>query len=441
MNRGKNQKPGTLTRRNFLGRLGGVAAAAGLPLAAGSRSASALQADDSSYDWSNWSGSVKCTAQQVARPRTVDDVIAAVRAAERAGLGVRVVGSGHSFTPLGATDDTLVVLSRLRGVEDIDTEKHEATVLAGSKLYHLGKPLLEAGLAVENMPDIDRQAIAGAIATGTHGTGPTLGSLSTQVVGMSLVVASGDVVEISENEPELLRAAQVSLGVLGVVTHVRLRLLPAYRLHERTRTASYEECVDTLASRIAENRHFEFFWVSGRDVCMMKTLNPTAVEEDSETSDSQTLNGERIGPAHEIFPSARNTLFNEIEYSVPAEEGPECLAELRELMLGKHKSITWPLEYRTVAADDIFLSPAYGRATVTISAHQPTPLPYEPFFSDVESIFRNHSGRPHWGKIHTLEAADLEALYPQWDEFRKVRQRLDPDGRFLSPYLRRLLVG
>ena len=437
-------KRGTLTRRQLLGRLGrlgGAAAAAGLPLVVGSRSAAALQAEQSGYDWSNWSGSVACTAQEVARPRSVDDVIAAVRAAARAGHGVRVVGSGHSFVPLGATDGTIVVLGRLRGVEDIDSEKREATVLAGSKLYHLGKPLLDAGLALENMPDIDRQAIAGAIATGTHGTGETLGSLSTQVIGMRLVVASGDLVEISDREPDLLRAAQVSLGALGVVTHVRLRLLPAYRLHERTRTVSYEECTDTLASRIADNRHFEFFWVSGRDACMMKTLNPTAIEEDSETFDNQTLSGDRIGPAHQIFPSARNTLFNEIEYSVPVEQGPDCLTELRELMLDKHKAITWPLEYRTVAADDIFLSPAYGRATVTISAHQPTPLPYEPFFSDVESVFRNHNGRPHWGKIHNLEAADLEILYPQWDEFRKVRERLDPDGRFLSPYLRRLLVG
>ena len=149
MTTGNSGKRGTLTRRRFLGRLGGAAAAASLPLVAGSRSASALQAEESGYDWSNWSGSVKCTAREVARPRSIDDVIAAVRAADRAGLGVRVVGSGHSFTPLGATDGTLVVLGRLRGVEDIDAEKREATVLAGSKLYHLGKPLLDAGLAVE----------------------------------------------------------------------------------------------------------------------------------------------------------------------------------------------------------------------------------------------------------------------------------------------------
>ncbi|MCZ6508545.1 MAG: FAD-binding protein, partial [Acidobacteria bacterium] len=356
MTTGNSGKRGTLTRRQVIRGLGGAAAVAGLPLVTGSRSASAFQAEEAGYDWSNGSGSVTCTAREVARPRSVDDVIAAVRAAERAGHGIRVVGSGHSFTPLGATDGTIVVLGRLRGVEDIDSEKREATVLAGSKLYHLGKPLLDAGLALENMPDIDRQAIAGAIATGTHGTGETLGSLSTQVIGMRLVIASGEVIEISEREPDLLRAAQVSLGALGVVTHVRLRLLPAYRLHEKTRTASYEECTDTLASRIAENRHFEFFWVSGRDACMKKTLNTTAIEADSETSDTRTLSGERIGPAHEIFPSARNTPFNEIAYSVPAEEGPDCLSELRELMLGKHKAITWPLEYRTVAADDIFLS-------------------------------------------------------------------------------------
>lgn len=427
------------TRRAFLGTTAAAAAAA----ISASKGAAAVNPQNSGREgdneWANWSGSVHCTPATMARPASVDDVVAVVRNAAGANQAVRAVGSGHSFVPLGATDDALVVMSRLRGVESIDVDKREATVLGGSKLYHLGKPLLDAGLALENMPDIDRQALAGAIATGTHGTGRDLGSLSTQVVGLRLVVGNGDVVDLSAQErPDLFRAAQVSLGALGIITHVRLRLLPAYRLHEKTWTFSYDECVELLAENIANNRHFEFFWVSGRDSCLAKTLNPTEEPEDRETTRAGG-GGESIGPAHEIFPSERNTLFNEIEYAVPHENGPECLEELRQLMFTKHKAITWPLEYRTVARDDIYLSPAHGRATVTISAHQPAELSYEPFFSDAEAVFRNHQGRPHWGKIHSLEADDLEALYPKWDAFQKAREELDPDGRFLTPYLRSLL--
>ena len=282
----------------------------------------------------------------------------------------------------------------MRGVESIDTDRRQATVLGGTKLYHLGKPLRQAGLAMRNLPDIDRQAVAGAIATATHGTGPDLGNLSTHVVGLELVNGNGDIVECSLAErPDLLAAARVSLGALGIMTRITLQLEPTYRLHERSWRASYDECFSELASNIANNEHFEFFWVSGLDACLMKTLNKTDVEGDLEESNPETLEGQSIGHWDEIYPSDRNTLFNEIEYSVPAEQGPECLAELRSLMLGKHKAVTWPLEYRTVQADDIPLSPHQGRPSVTISAHEPAEKSYPGFFQDVEAVFRNHQGR------------------------------------------------
>ncbi len=430
--RGRTKEP-ELTRRELLRSASVAAATLGYPLAP--RAAVA-------HEWSNWSDSVQFSPQEIARPASVDDVITAVRKAAEAQYTVRAVGSGHSFVPLCATDGMAMVLSRLRGIESIDAERSEATVLAGSKLYHLGKPFRKAGLAMEALPDIDRQAVAGAIATGTHGTGKDVGNLSTRVVGLRLVTADGDMVECSTRErPDVLRAAQVSLGVLGIITHVRMQLVSAFRLHERTWIAPYEDCVAQLADRIQANRHFEFFWVSERDACLMKALNLTDATEDLEHyEDKEKLVGERIGWSDEIFPSPRNTLFNEIEYSVPAERGPECLAELRQLMLGKYREIDWPLEYRTVAADDIFLSQAYGRPTVSISAHQAAELPHEAFFADVEAIFRNYKGRPHWGKIHSLGAADLEALYPMWSEFQKVRQELDPQGRFLNPHARDLLL-
>ena len=418
-----------LTRREVLALAAGLAALRGVGAPA-----------QTSHEWTNWSGSVHCTPSEMARPADVDGVVAAIRGAVGRGRHVRAVGSGHSFTPLGASDDTLLVVARLRGIEAIDSARRRATVLGGTKLYHLGKPLRQAGLAMKNLPDINRQAVVGAICTGTHGTGKDLGNLSTHVVGLEMVTGEGDLVRCSLDErPDLLRAGQVSLGALGIVTRLTLQLEATYRLHEKIWRTSYEECVTVLDQNIAENEHFEFFWRPGLDACLMKTLNKTDDPEDFENSNSETFERERIGHWDEILPSQRNNRFNEMEFAVPAGNGSNCLAELREMMRHKHKDVTWPLEYRTVAADDIPLSPHFGRPSVTISAHEPARTSYEGYFADVEAVFRNHEGRPHWGKMHWLTAKELEPLYPKWAEFQKAREEIDPKGTFLTHYLRTLL--
>lgn len=403
------------------------------------------------FSWSNWAGSVHCTPQTVVTPASEAEICALVRQTARRGGGVRVVGSGHSFTPLCATDDLLLSLDHLQGVVSVDSVAPIATVWAGTKLYALGDLLWEHGLAQANLGDIDRQALAGAISTGTHGTGRSLGSLSTQVVGLRLVLASGEVLESSPTqEAEIFHAGQVALGALGIITQVTLKLLPAYHLHERSWVAPFEECVATLETHIQANRHFEFFWVPEHDACAMKALNPVPPDQmdlpmpaghrDEVTGRlARYVRAERIDRSYRIFPSERTLRFNEIEFALPASQGPECLAEIRQLMRTRYPEIVWPLEYRTLAADDIPLSPAYGRESVTISVHQAAELPYQPFFADVEAIFRNHSGRPHWGKIHSHSARELRALYPLWDQFQTVRHHLDPHGLFLNDYLRLIL--
>jgi FAD/FMN-containing dehydrogenase len=250
-------------------------------------------------------------------------------------------------------------------------------------------------------------------------------------------------------EPDLFKAAQVSLGALGVITRVTLRLLPAYNLHEQTFALPFDDCFAQIEPFIATNRHFEFFWSPRDDACAVKLLNPTEAAPDSIALPATTsppgsmaryLKPERIAPSYQIFPSERNVRFNEIEFAIPAANGPACLLEIRQLMQTKYPDIIWPLEYRTLGADDIYLSPAHGRASVTISAHQAHDLPYRDFFAAVEAIFRNHHGRPHWGKVHTHTAADLARLYPQWDRFQAARRQLDPAGRFLNAHLQSLLL-
>jgi FAD/FMN-containing dehydrogenase len=390
--------------------------------------------------FTNWAGNVSARPAAIWSPRSEDELAAMLRREPR--RRVRAIGSGHSFTPLGVTGGALVRLEALRGVIAIDPAARTAEVWAGTPLHALGEPLWDAGLSLENMGDIDRQTVAGAISTGTHGTGTALGSLSTQVIALHLLTAEGCALWSGDgNRGDLpLAAAALSLGALGVITRARLRLVPAYRLHERMWKVGFDQCLGELEERFSQHRHFEVFWFPQADLAAMKALDLTELDaEPTLYYDGERFEGERIGPAHRVLPSARERRFVEMEYSVPAVAGTTCLVALRRLMRERHPTVRWPIEYRRVAADDLWLSPAHQRDVVTLSIHQGRGLPYRRFFADAEAVFRAHGGRPHWGKLHSLRAAELEALYPRWRSFRAVRQRLDPAGRFLNPHLRALL--
>ena len=382
-------------------------------------------------DWQNWSGSQKHAALELAFPESELAVADLIQRAAGAGDNVRGIGSAHSFVPFW-TDDYLVSLDNMAGLISHDAAARQVTVWAGTKLHQLGEPLWDLGLAMENMGDIDRQSVAGAISTGTHGTGATLQNISSQVVGLRLVKANGAIVDIDRStDADLLRAAQVSMGTLGVITQVTLQAVPAYHLHERNWQASVAECAEAREDLIANNRHWEFFWDPQTDQCAMKTLNATAAH-----SLDSPLQGQNIGRSYRVIPSSREFKFNEIEFSVPAAAGWECFLALRHLIQTDFDDVRWPLEYRTLKADDIFLSSANDRDSVTISAHQGAKQPYKAFFSAVENLFREYDGRPHWGKIHTQQASQLEVSMPQFNRFREIRQSMDPQGLFLNPFLK-----
>ena len=403
-----------------------------------------------SVSWSNWSGSVLCEPQRLAMPADEAELCALVRDAGREGLCIRVAGTGHSFTPLVATNGLLLSLDNWTGVESCDVAVGHVTVRAGTKLHELGEELFALGLAMENLGDVDVQSVAGAISTGTHGTGPALANLSAHVVALRLVTAAGEVLDVSaEHHPDLLQAARVSLGMLGILSAVTLRAQPAYCLEERVWREPNALCLERLAERIGANTRFEFFWFPSSDEAECKTLNPTDLPPDEDSAElvvgtpaaappgapREPVERQRVGWSARVIPSVRARLFNEMEYAVPAEAGPECFRQVRTRMLERHPDVLWPVEYRTLAADDVWLSPAYGRETVTISVHQDARVPFRDFFADLESIFADHAGRPHWGKIHTRTAVDLRSAYPMVNAFLAVRERLDPDGRFLNPYL------
>ena len=382
-------------------------------------------------EWQNWSGSQQHNVAGFEQPDGEAALLTLLEKARREGRSVRPVGTSHSFVPFW-TDDFIVSLDNMKGLVEVDTEAKQARFRAGTKLHELGEPLWSHGLSMINMGDIDRQSIAGAVSTGTHGTGPTLQNISSQLAGIRLAKADGEIIDIDKaSAPELLRAAQVSMGSLGIIVEATLQLMPAYYLHERNWSASVDECAGQLDELISSNRHFEFFWDPGSDTCAMKSLNITDREESVVPAE-----GEEIGPSYKIIPSTREMKFNEIEFSVPAEAGWDCFLEVRALMQADFPKVRWPVEYRTLAADDMLISSASGRETVTISAHQGINYPHEEFFLAVENIFRRYSGRPHWGKVHTHKAEELRGLYPRFDRFCEIRDQLDPEGRFLNPWLR-----
>jgi FAD-linked oxidoreductase len=422
--------------------------------------------------WQNWSGSVRSRPREIARPETVDDLAKLIGRLGRDQRQVRVVGSGHSFTPLVATDDVLVSLDRLQGILSVDQAAGTVEVLGGTQLKHLGDALLSHSLAQENLGDIDVQSIAGAISTGTHGTGIHFGNLSTQVVGLTLVDASGSLVECSEDrDADLFKAAQVSIGALGVIARVRLRVVPASRHLYQVRREELTHCLANLERSQQENRHFEFFWLPYTRYVQAKFLNQTDAPASKGTvwgtlnrivlenwvywvlSEScrlvpgvtksvARLSGEAISPvqevdfSHRLFATPRMVRFQEMEYSLPAEQFTSALTEIKSCIEKNRFNVHFPIECRFVRADDIWLSPAYQRDSAYIAVHMYRGMPYREYFEHVEAIFRRYRGRPHWGKMHTRTAAELAELYPRWEDFRRIRRSLDPDGLFLNDYLR-----
>lgn len=396
--------------------------------------------------WSNWSGRQTATPTVVLNPSGEDDFVAAVEQARRQGLNVRAVGASHSHSRVAAPDGLLVETDGWTGVTAAGTDDHGrpvATIRGGSRIHQIGEPLYRLGLGLINQGDIDRQSIAGAIATGTHGTGPDLASFSTAVVGVRIVLADGQLVWCSTTEePDLFAVARHSLGAVGLITSVDLAVRARYRLRERQWVAQWDDVMPHIRQHVGATRHFEFFWVPGRDLFACKSLEEVPADDDqldepSEHSPEPEVisKRERLGWSHRILPSERNDLHTEMEYAVPAEDGPECFNQLRDMIRSDFPELAWPVEYRTLAADDLLISAARSRPTVTISVHQDVSIDDQPLFSAAEEIFDRFDGRPHWGKVHYRTGSELARLHPGYETWWELRDRYDPDEMFVNSYL------
>lgn len=428
------------------------------------------------HEWKNWSHSVHCYVDRFFEPESVEEVIRIVKTHMRLGKRLRVVGAGHSFTPLVATSESLLSLNNLSGVERINEETRIARVRAGTKLKDLGILLNRAGYAMENLGDINEQTIAGAISTGTHGTGKDFGSLSTQVAGISIVTGTGEYITINEKEnAHLLEAVKTSLGLLGVIVSVNLNVLPAYQLIETSYKLSFKSCIEKLDQLNEENRNMEFFWFPYTETVQVKTnnlyfgqikrpyqghfFNDIVIENGllkvmselsrtikmtakymSKLSATGVPTGKKIGQSHHVYQSIRSVKFQEMEYSLPAHLMKNALLAMKEKIKAERYAVNFPIECRYVKGDHIWLSPAYQQDSAFIAIHMYQGMPFERFFHDMEVILQSFGGRPHWGKMHTMTYEALETIYPQLKDFLKVRAQLDPHNIFVNDYMRRLFA-
>jgi L-gulono-1,4-lactone dehydrogenase len=424
--------------------------------------------------WSNWTGDQRCAPAAIVRPAGDEELAAAVREAVARGQGVRAAGSGHSFSDIACTDGVLLDLARMQRV--LETDANFVTVEAGITLRRLGEELSARGLALENQGDIDAQTLAGATATATHGTGVRFRNLSAGIAALRVITAAGEPLDLSpETDADAFLAARVSLGALGVVSRITLRCVPGFTLHRRDEPRPLGETLERLDEHVDGADHFEF-WVfpytrtaltrtcrRGDDppspppawrrrlqedvvenalldlVCRAGRAAPRGVPRLNRLVTAAMSASDVEDHSHRVFATRRRVRFNEMEYAIPREHARAAVERALEAIERRRMPVAFPLEVRFAAADDALLSTAHERETCYVAVHQYRGMEFETAFRAVEEIMGSYGGRPHWGKRHYQTAATLAERYPAWNRFQSVRARLDPDGAFTNPYVRRCL--
>ncbi len=429
--------------------------------------------------WVNWGGNQAAPPSvAITHPSGTAEIAAVVIEAARAGRRVKAIGSGHSFTGIGRPEDVQLVLDRHAGVVAIDTRTARVTVQAGMTLHHLNALLDQCGLSLTNLGDIDCQTVAGAISTGTHGTGARAGGIATQVRALTMVLADGSQVSCSpEDEAQVFAAARVGLGALGIIDTVTIQAEPAFALHAVEGPMPMADVLGGFDELVESADHVEFYWFPHTDVALTKRNTRRPLEaglaplpawrgwlDDEFLSNAvfgALVGAGRRAPAlvpvinrvaaralgarsftdvsHRVFTSPRRVRFVEMEYAVPRAAIVGVIEEVRARIDASGWRIPFPVEVRVAAADDITLSTAQGRETAYLAVHVPRGAEHETYFRAVEEIACQVGGRPHWGKVHYRTAEQLRAVYPRFEEFVALRERLDPQRVFGNAYLERVL--
>lgn len=425
--------------------------------------------------WHNWARTAEARPRDVIAaqdPTQIAEVVSSAAAAHRT---VRMIGSGHSFTTTAVADDVMLTPGSLTRVRSVDPHAGVITVEAGIDLTTLCEVLDATGLALTNMGDVRVQTLAGALQTGTHGSGRDSGTFAEMVAGLELVLADGTITTVdAHNDPELFNSARVGLGAFGIVTAITLNVEPKFRLHAHEFPASVAEVDASFDQWTADHDHVEFYWFPHTDRCLVKhndrTSDPAApLSSFAAWREDELLSNKvfgalcrfgRAAPGYvpiinksaarllsersytddswKVFTSVRKVRFKEMEYALPRNCLIPALTRVRELIKERHWRISFPIEVRSVPGDSAWLSPATERDTGYLAFHAFDRTDHD-WFVAVEQLLRDYGGRPHWGKMHTRTHADLSSSYPRWDDVIRVRDRVDPNRVFANEYTQTVL--
>lgn len=424
-------------------------------------------------EWSNWSGTTRADVE-IVTVRDVEHIQQVVAEASQAGRKVKPIGASHSFTAIGQPVDVQLRMDHICGLISADPHTGRAWVRAGTRLADGVKLLHGAGLGLANQGDYDRQTLSGATSTGTHGTGIGLTGFSGMVRGVELVLADGSLMRVTDGEnAELLPAVALSLGALGVVTAIEYQCEPRYLLTAAEKPAALPDVLAHIDDHVDGNDHFEFFWFPDTDRVLMKTnerhrdesrrapmpawkdrlendllsnklygaLNKFVTRVPRATAAVNQVSARALSAktytdwSHIVFPTDRDVRFRESEFSVPRADVVEVLERLDAWHRANPCATAFPVEVRFTGPDDVWMSTSYERESAYIAVHQYVDRPHEEYFAAFWNILRDYEARPHWGKMHELRADDLRRVYPKFDDFVAVRDRLDPQRTFANPYL------
>lgn len=416
--------------------------------------------------WQNWSGSQHAYPVQRLAPMNATELATQLA---QAAQPIRPVGAGHSFNGQCATEGSLLSLDFLQGIEQHDAAQHQATVWAGTRLSQLGEQLAAIGQEMWTLPDINKQTLAGALATGTHGSGVDIPAMHGRVLGFELITVDGQTLWCSPTqESEVFHAALVGLGSFGVMTRVQLANWALQLTKRQTQVRPLAQMLQDWPALQQRHRQAEFFYLPSTGLAVQVlhdaangTRQPRGEDQDMQAlMDLKQLRdwfawsprirrflAQRLGQSHgtevavdhswRLLSSERSVRFHEMEYHVPLDQQLAAFAQIVEIIETEFPEVFFPIELRTVAADQqAWLSPFYQRATGSIAIHAYYVEDYHKLFTRLEPVLRQYQGRPHWGKMHQLVGRDFAELYPQWEQVCRVRAQLDPKQRLLNPYLK-----
>lgn len=429
--------------------------------------------------WSNWSGLEHATPSRVVAPASAEEIAAQVVAARAAGTTVKFTGTGHSFTGIASPGRGVQLLpTALTGITAVDREAMTVTAYAGMRLKDLNAALAGLGLSLHNMGDIAEQTLAGAVSTGTHGTGGVMAGLAAQLAGFTLVTGTGEILACSPDvKADVFDLARVGLGALGILVTVTFRVEPLFALEAVEEPMSWEEFHASFDDLAAGANHVDAYWFPHTDRLLTKRNSRLASLDEIEPLsrarawfDDDFLQNTAFGAltaaanlapgviprmnqmnasllsartysdiAHRVFTTQRRVVFREMEYAVPRADGLAVLRECRRLLDRSDLRISFPVEIRVAPADDVALSTAYQRDSFYLAFHTHRAAEHRAYFALMEPVLRAAEGRPHWGKLHTLDSTALASSYPRFTDVLALRDRLDPDRVFANDYLRRVL--